>query len=338
MGKYAGTQFSLFLVDGYNLAASLSESATMGKESLTEETMPFGVTSGQNTPLNIEKGELAVGGGFFDQATDALHAVTGSLAQTIRLVCAAIEDNVIGRHFMGFQGAYSQKYELMDKSTALTRANVTYLVSGDVNEGRIVQGLATFTADWDTKTGGAGVADAPVDNITDLDARGYPIASCSKANPGVVTMATENGSPIVHGLTTGQIILMSGNSLTGPDINTELTVTVLTLTTFSIGVDTSGSSGAGTGGSFALSSTVAGGVGYLQVTAYSGFTGFVDKIMHSPDDSTYATLITFTDLGSTHTPAKERKTVSGTVDRFLSNNGDVTGSGSVTAFSGFCRN
>ena len=40
------------------------------------------------------------------------------------------------------------------------------------------------------------------------------------------------------------------------------------------------------------------------------------------------------DLGA---PAKERATVAGTVDRYLSFDGDVTGSGSITVFCGCAR-
>lgn len=81
-------------------------------------------------------------------------------------------------------------------------------------------------------------------------------------------------------------------------------------------------------------STSNGGAGYLQVTAYSGFTNLIGKIRHSADDITYADLLTFTtltDIGA------ERVTVSGTVNRHLAFDGNVTGSGSVTVFAGFSR-
>lgn len=82
-------------------------------------------------------------------------------------------------------------------------------------------------------------------------------------------------------------------------------------------------------------SSAAGGSGYLQVTALSGFTGFIGKIRHSADDSTYADLVTFTNV--TSAPAAQRVTVAGTVNRHLAFNGDVTGSGSIQVMAGFCR-
>lgn len=82
-------------------------------------------------------------------------------------------------------------------------------------------------------------------------------------------------------------------------------------------------------------STANGGSGYFHITAYAGFTNIIGKIRHSADDVTYADLLTF----STATAiGGERVTVSGTVNRHLAFDGNVTGSGSVTVFAGFARN
>jgi hypothetical protein len=141
-----------------------------------------------------------------------------------------------------------------------------------------VQNQTAKTVDWNTKTDGASV-----DYTLDTSQQNIPITSATKANPCVVT------TTVPHGLTTGQVILASGNSLAGPSINAEQTVTVLSTTTFSNGINTSASTGAGTGGSFVRSSTVNGGAGIQAISAFSGFTGFIGKIRHSADDTTYAT-------------------------------------------------
>jgi len=82
-------------------------------------------------------------------------------------------------------------------------------------------------------------------------------------------------------------------------------------------------------------SSSAGGVGFIQCTAASGFSGFVGKVRHSADDSTYADLLLFTDNVSA--PFAERVTVSGTVNRYLSFTGLISGTGSITIFAGFAR-
>jgi len=334
MAKYAGTQFNVFLVDGYNLAPSLSEAVTMGKESITQQTNAFNATSEEHTPLNLEKGVLSVGNGFFDAVTDPIHGAVGSSQGISRIVCAAIEDNIIGRHFMGFQGAIDSKFELLDSRDGLVRANVTYLISGNVEEGIIVQHLTAYTADWDTKTGGAGAPDSPLDFTIDPQNRVMEIASNSMANPTIVTMKTFNGNPIPHGLTSTDLVFFSGSNST-PTLNGSRVATVISPTTFSVPVNVSV---AGTLGSFVRENSNAGGVGYLQVTAYSGFTVCLNRIMHSANDSAYAALVSFADLGVTYLPTKARIAVVGTVDRYLASFGDVTGSGSVTVFMGFCRN
>jgi hypothetical protein len=82
-------------------------------------------------------------------------------------------------------------------------------------------------------------------------------------------------------------------------------------------------------------STSAGGVGFIQCTAASGFSAFIGKVRHSSDDVTYSDLLSFTDNVSA--PFAERVSVSGTVNRYLSFTGIITGTGSITIFAGFSR-
>ena len=82
-------------------------------------------------------------------------------------------------------------------------------------------------------------------------------------------------------------------------------------------------------------SSSAGGVGFIQCTAASGFSGFIGKVRHSSDDVTYSDLLSFTD--NVTAPFAERVTVSGTVNRYLSFTGIITGTGSITIFAGFAR-
>jgi hypothetical protein len=75
-------------------------------------------------------------------------------------------------------------------------------------------------------------------------------------------------------------------------------------------------------------SSANGGAGYLQVetSVLGGFTNFVAKVRHSADDITYADLVTFTAV--TVAPASERKTVTGTVNRYLASSWSWGGAGS----------
>lgn len=326
MSKYSGANFSVLLVDGYNLAPGIMDNASMGEENLTEQSNPFGVESEAHSPIGLKRGTLVAGGGFYDATIDVINQAIGASIGVSRIICGAIFGNIIGKPFMGFQGAYNQKVEVLDQKDGLTKANVTYLVTGDVDEGQIVQHLTPYTADWDTKTGGTGAPDAPVDYTAYDGNRAVPITSNSVANPTVVTC------PVPHGLTTNDKILISGVADSSPTINGERVVTRINDTTFSVPVNVTVG---GTGGQFVKADSNAGGVGYIQVSGYSGFTNVVAKIMDSPDDVTYATLITFTTITGI---TKERLTVAGVVDRYLCSNGVVSGAGSITIFMGFCRN
>jgi hypothetical protein len=153
-----------------------------------------------------------------------------------------------------------------------------------------------------------------------------PITSNSIANPTVVT------TTVPHGLTSGDIVYIAGVASSSPTINGQRTVTVTSTTTFTVPVNVTVG---GTGGTLVRANSANGGVGYLAVSACSGFTNFVGKIRDSADDSVYADLITFTDNVSD--PFAERLTVSGTVDRYLCFDGNVTGAGSITLLVGFAR-
>lgn len=82
------------------------------------------------------------------------------------------------------------------------------------------------------------------------------------------------------------------------------------------------------------SSSTGGAVAALHVTAYSGLTNAVVTVEHSTNNSVWSTLITFSTATAT---TSERKTVTGTVNRYVRATVDVTGTGSVTPLVAFAR-
>lgn len=340
MSKFSSPSLAL-LVDGYDLTAALTESISRSTESITQQTNPLGVTSEQHMPVGIVKASISVGGGYFDEAVDLLHAgisdsgLSNTVSATARTMCVFNEGHTIGNRFTGYEGAYSQKYEVLDSNGQLTKANVTYQITGAVDEGVIVQALAAQTIDWDTTA-------APVDAADDPTAEQVPITSAS-VEAGPTSIIT---CPHAHHLNSNDVIAIFGmaGGIT-PDINDSgvgawqyigHTVTVINATSFSIPVDVTVG---GTGGYLVRCSWAGGGYGYQQVTARSGVTGNIGKIRHSVDNVVWADLITFTDTAaSAH--AKERKqtaTATTVVRRYLSWSGDLTTAGSITVFGGFAR-
>jgi hypothetical protein len=322
-GKIGSASFGVLLVDGYDFLASKVKNFTHKVEAVQERSDGLGDATEAMTPVGIQKLSVSQAGAFFDDATNGAHALLATIANLAvsRLLCAAFAGNTIGKPYLGGSGVYAMAYDVLGQVGNLTKANVAYQVSGSLDRGVVLNELAAKTANWNTKTNGASV-----DYTTNTSQRVTPITSNSIANPSVVT------TPVPHGLTTGDIVLISGVATSSPTINGEFTVTVLTTTTFSVPVNVTV---AGTGGSFVRSNTANGGAGIQMVSALSGFTGFIGKIRHSADDTTYADLITFTNV--TAAPAAERLTVTGTVHRYTCVSGTVTGSGSITPFVGFAR-
>lgn len=326
MPKYTG-QGSILLIDGYNLLAAKIKTLSFKITSLTEQSDGLGDANESFSPVGKVQAMLTQSGGFFDTTTNSIHdAIATKLGTTpaavARVGVFGCMGQVVGAVFWGIAGLFSVDYEPLIEDSKLTKANAGYLISGLVERGMIVQPLAAFTVDWNTKTLGT-----PIDYTLDPSQPTMPITSNSIANPTIVT------TPVPHGLTTGDIILIAGVATSSPTINGERTVTVVSPTTFSVPVNVTV---AGTGGTFVRSNSSAGASGYQQVTAFSGFTGYIGKLRDSPDNVTYADLgITFANV--TSAPNAQRGTVAGVVDRYICHDGDVTGSGSLTVFSGVAR-
>jgi len=321
-GKVGSASFSVLLVDGYDLLAAKVKTFRHKITARQERSEGLGDTTEAKTPTGLSAVDLAQTGAFFDDATAGAHTLLSTFAnlQVSRVLAFGYGGNTIAKPFVGISGAYGMSYEVLGHVGALTKANVTYDASGVLDRGVILQVQGALTAD------GNGTS---VDYTLDPSQRVIPITSASKAATCVVT------TPVLHGLTTGQKVLIAGNTLAGPAINSDLAVTVISTTTFSVAVNTTASTGAGTDGSFVLSSTVNGAAAIQAVSAYATFTGVVGTIEHSTDASSWSTIITFTNV--TTAPVAQRGTVTGTVHRYTRYVRDVTGSGSYTPFVGLAR-
>lgn len=75
------------------------------------------------------------------------------------------------------------------------------------------------------------------------------------------------------------------------------------------------------------SATSNGGIAQIHVTAFSGLTNIIVKAQHSSDNSNWSDLATFATVTAL---TKERKTFTGTVNRYVRASWTVTGTGSCT--------
>lgn len=327
MSKYSSAKFKVFLVDGYSLLGAKPKGVTHKVTNIVQAaTHGLGDDWEESSATGSRKADLSQAGAYFDDATAGMHDAFKAITNATRILVFALAGNTIGKLFVGLQGVYEGSYTVLAKMAGLALADAEHVVSGQVDRGVIVQDWVAKTVDWNTKTDGFSV-----DYTLDPENVATPITSNTLANPTIVT------TPVPHKLTTGDVILISGVITSTPTINGQLAATVIDATHFSLPVNVTI---AGTGGSFVRASTNNGGVGYQQVSDFTGFSGFVGKIRHSADDITYADLITFANVTAPppDASAAQRLTVSGVVNRYLSFNGDVTGAGSIKPFVGFKRN
>lgn len=240
MAKYGSKDVGFVLVGGYDLKGYLTEIVGPESESIMERSDTLGDTWQEHLPTGNKRCYVSQNG-FYDDESGGINAAICELQDVSRVMCIAHEGNTIGKKFLGLAGTFAGKYSRILNLAKLHKANVAYTVTGESEQGVILQDFEAITADGDTDA-------ESVDN------------AASSAN---------------------------------------------------------------------------GGAGYLQVGTYTGFTGYVAKIRHSADDSTYADLITFTNV--TAARQAERLTVSGTVNRHLLVDHNVTGTGSAQVFVGFAR-
>jgi hypothetical protein len=322
MAKYGSASFDVLLADGYDLLAAKVQSINHKVESITEPSHGLGDGNESNTPVGMTRATLSQDGAFFEDGANGMHVALKAASNVSRILCFAFMDNTFGRSFTGCRGETVVSYEVLTKLAALHKANAGYIVSGINETGIIVQPWTQKTITWNTFTDGF-----PVDFTLDTGSRVIPITSNSLANPTVVT------TPVPHGRTTGDVILVSGVATSTPTINGAQTVTVTGLNTFTLPINVTI---AGTGGSFVPASSPAGGAAYLQVSEMTGITGFIGKIRGSTDNVTYADLATFVNVAAA--PAAQVVLVAGVIPRYLSFSGTVTGAGTITVFAGIARN
>lgn len=148
MPKYGSPQFSVFQVDGYNLLAAKLQGVAHEIEIELEGSDGLGDRWREKTPTGMRTATLEQTGAFFETSTNTIHQAMSGMPETPRLVTWATAGNVIGALFTAVKGAFTSKYSVISSMGKLTKANVIYMVTGQVDEGVIVQDAVAKTADW----------------------------------------------------------------------------------------------------------------------------------------------------------------------------------------------
>ena len=154
MGRYGPASVGFLLIGGMNVRSRL---ATVRIKTMTEteETRPLGESWEQHTPIGLHRGELEQTG-WYDDALRGLNQGLIDLEGTPQVVCVAPSGNVALAQIVGYEGVFAATWERVVEHQGLTKANATYAVDGQIDEGRIVQPLTAVDGSAsDTADGGA---------------------------------------------------------------------------------------------------------------------------------------------------------------------------------------
>ena len=179
MAKVSSSQFSVFLVDGMSLLGAKVQGITHTIKALLEKSTGLGDAWEAQLPTGLATVTLTQTGAFFDDVVNGMHLALNTLVATSRLVVFAFAGNTFGAEFVGLQGTYGMAYSVLGRVAGLTKADVTYQVSGQIDRGVIVQTWTQKTITWNTKTDGNSI------DYTLAPQRAIPITSNTIANPTV---------------------------------------------------------------------------------------------------------------------------------------------------------
>src|SRR5262245_46193973 len=141
-GKVGSNSFSVLLVDGYDMLAAKVKNFTHRVTSILEPSDGLGDSWAGVTPVGMKRAELTQEGAFFDDSSNTIHAAFNASVGVSRILCFAYAGNAKGKPMVGLQGTYGMSYDVLGQLAGLTKANVGYSVSGQLDNGVIVQELA----------------------------------------------------------------------------------------------------------------------------------------------------------------------------------------------------
>ncbi len=214
MGKY-GVPDAFLFVDGYDLIANKVQSLRHKVTALQVKSDGLAEEWEEHSPTGQSKAEVVQEGGFFNTAALKSHAALKTLPAnplaTVRIACMGFAGQTKGNPFIGFEGEYTEDYEVVAARADLHKANTTHKVTGRREPGQIIQEIGRQKA----------------------------ILTSSVASPSIITTA------VAHGIADGQTVRIAGHVGSTPSINDDYVATVVSPTTFSIPVNVTV---AGTGG------------------------------------------------------------------------------------------
>jgi hypothetical protein len=148
VAKASSANFSVLTVDGYNVLSAKVQSFAHEIEVELEPSDGLGDSWREKTPTGMRTATLEQSGAFFDTTTAGIHDAMKDAPTTERIVAWAVLGNTIGSIFTAVKGAFTSSYAVIATVGKLTKANVKYAVTGQLDEGVILQAHQQQTIDW----------------------------------------------------------------------------------------------------------------------------------------------------------------------------------------------
>lgn len=233
-GLHGSSEIAVFLIGGYNFLGNKVQSVNRKVTEGTEKTHGLGDPWEETSNTGVPKGDFAQNGAFFDDTTNRMHTALKASGAVSRVGLVVWGGNSLGASCTGYAGILGCEYEVVAQLGRLTKANAGYGVSGNVEDGVLLQAHAALTAN----TTGTSV---------------------------------DNGASSTNGA-----------------------------------------------------------AGYLEVSAFSGFSSVAVKFQHSTDNSSWNDITSGAFAAVSSAPGAQRIAMTGTINRYTRMVVTVTGSGSIT--------
>lgn len=136
MGTYSSADVGFLLCGGYSLLGSVTE-INDGVEAPLQEKHVLGDGWFKYGWPGIRKAHLTQSGFYDDAAGQVNAALVGSLGVS-RVFAWCPEKNLLGAHFIGYEGALETKYDRIVNLGQYHKAAASYTPSGNVDRGRVL--------------------------------------------------------------------------------------------------------------------------------------------------------------------------------------------------------
>jgi len=149
MATRNSTDVGFFLVAGRNLLSALT---AFGDKvmAVCEETTPLGVSAPTHAFAGIIRSTFSLNG-FYDDATGSQNEALVGKEATSQVVCYALAGNLLGRSLVGLAGAFLNAHERIVSIPGFHKATASAEVSGNREQGVILQPLAVKTTGGNTE-------------------------------------------------------------------------------------------------------------------------------------------------------------------------------------------